>query len=403
MSGRRASLAVLDIAAWRAATPKEMLAFLKRTRPAAPPPRGRTRSLVIRDRLRPVDLYAYLRVRFGRPNGFQNLLRKDDSDNLIHWDFNIRAGDEDVYFAGAAREVQVMLTEALTPNGWRDLIVGLQAEFARLGRDKSEMMRTFEKYVVFHNKFAALADICADLHAKIVDAPAYKPFELKVPRRNSKAPAPPRQDVSERAAELYAACAQLSLLTPVMAEAYLNMLILILCRPELREDEAAYRAFIRETIPDRIGRLHEVCLGMRPVNRRSPLYGRFMTVINKRNFAIHGDVDPIRDAMETVYFEGKRPLFVETGHHIARFFEGLERLHRPDVVVADYEDVHAFLHELSEHIESPYRRLFDGVIDDLFPGYEVRRKAVTRLFPDHLVMGQMGGMRYDDQLKVVWP
>ncbi|MER8447386.1 hypothetical protein NKH52_29875 [Mesorhizobium sp. M1066] len=37
--------------------------------------------LAVRSRLRPVDIYCYLKARFGEPNGFQDFLRKDDSDN----------------------------------------------------------------------------------------------------------------------------------------------------------------------------------------------------------------------------------------------------------------------------------------------------------------------------------
>ncbi len=92
----------LDIASWRKTTPKEMASFYKSRE------RGKGKKkkpissgfLVVRTRLRPADIYAYLRARFGIPNGFQNLFRRDDSDNWIHWDFNLKADDIDVYIAG---------------------------------------------------------------------------------------------------------------------------------------------------------------------------------------------------------------------------------------------------------------------------------------------------------------
>jgi hypothetical protein len=77
----------LDLHTWRAATKDEVLAFLKPDRPNANRVRKRgpsKRSLIFRKYLRPVDVYAYLRARFGAPNGFQNALRKDDSDNWVH-------------------------------------------------------------------------------------------------------------------------------------------------------------------------------------------------------------------------------------------------------------------------------------------------------------------------------
>ncbi|KUM25835.1 hypothetical protein AU467_24280 [Mesorhizobium loti] len=61
--------------------------------------------LIVRSKLKPVDIYCYLKARFGEPNGFQNFLRKNDSDNWIHWDYSLEAGESDVYFAGTSREI----------------------------------------------------------------------------------------------------------------------------------------------------------------------------------------------------------------------------------------------------------------------------------------------------------
>jgi hypothetical protein len=180
------------------------------------------------------------------------------------------------------------------------------------------------------------------------------------------------------------------------------MFALVLRRPALRNDWEDYQAFVREHIPERLGRLHEVCFGMLPVDTTTEAFGRFMTVMNKRNFNIHGNVDPEREAVETVYFEGKRPLFAKAGHHVGRFFADLERLHRPDVVVEDYEAVHAFLHELTTYLNKMALEFFENVIDDPFPGWETRQRKVTRILPDHVMMAMMEGVRYDDDLRVAW-
>lgn len=398
------SPATLDLECWRAASRQEIADFLSKDRLSPPPARrGRTRALIVRSRLRPVDVYAYLRARFGQPNGFQNFLRRDDSDNWIHWDFNLKANGADIHIAGASRELHIMLEEPLTDREWRGLILGLQAEFARLGREKSEITKTFEKFVVFQNKYASLASVCAELHAQIVDAPPFTPIRHRRPTKKSSAiSAAAMKRAGERADKLYGACVKLALLTPVLAEAYINMFALILRRPDLKTDRAGYETFVRERIPDRIGRLHEVCFGMQPVDRRTEAYGRFMSVMNKRNFNIHGNVDPEREALETVYFEGTRPLFAEAGHHLGRFFADLEQLHRPDVVVQDYEAAHAFLHELTTYVEPQFQAFLANVVDDPFPGFELRQKRVTRILPDHVMMMIPQGMRYDDDLRVTW-
>jgi len=52
---------------------------------------------------------CYLKARFGEPNGFQTFLRRDSSDNWIHWDFNLKAAGEGIWIGGTYREVHFML------------------------------------------------------------------------------------------------------------------------------------------------------------------------------------------------------------------------------------------------------------------------------------------------------
>lgn len=68
----------------------------------------------------------------------------------------------------------------------------------------------------------------------------------------------------------------------------------------------------------------------------------------------------------------------------------------------DYEDTHAFLYEITECIDPHYRFHFDQVVNDPFPGFEVKRLRPTRVLPDRVVASILEGSRYDDELKVDW-
>ena len=93
-----------NVASWRKNTPEEMVAYYESMKEKnGKKSKKRSAFLVVRSRLRPFDVYSYLRARFGIPNGFQNMLRKDDSDNWIHWDFNLKADDVDGYIVGTSR------------------------------------------------------------------------------------------------------------------------------------------------------------------------------------------------------------------------------------------------------------------------------------------------------------
>jgi hypothetical protein len=391
----------IDVKSWRAATREELLDYYG---PGEKKRKGGS-ALNIRSHIKPVDAYTYLRARFGQPNGFQNFLRKDDSDNLVHWDFNLKADDVDVYLSATSRTIHVQLSENLTDEEWRDFILAWKADFGRIGPEKSVMMRSFEKYYVFQNKFKSLADECAIMHEAIIDEPE---LELKLPssdpddavwaeiEKNLRAQ-------GERANRLFGTCLKLRLLMPVMAEAYINMVIITFCKDVIRNDRVQYETFVRAKIPERVDLLTQHCDGfVQKINTKGPLYGDFLRVMNLRNFALHGNVDPVREQIETVYFEGRRPLFGQSGDPHVRFFQHLEQLYRPLDVIRDYEAVHNFLHEIASCLSERHQAFFQQVIGDPFPGYDVNRQRVTRILPDQVMGAYFPGLRYDDELAVDW-
>lgn len=400
----------LRVEEWRVATHKEVVEWLSSKSPSKNGGKnGGTKKLknmlVVRSQLKPVDLYCYLMARFGEPNGFQNFLRRDDSDNWIHWDYNIKSGAADIYIAGMSREIHIIVGKSLTDQQWRDLIVGIKTDYARIGPQKSAVLRRLEKYVVFQNKFVSIAGLCADLHAAIVDAPVKVALPRRLTARKSRLKTLEKtmKSVSSRANDLFGNCLKLHLLMPVMAEAFINMMILMFTRDAIRNDPVAYQAFVRAKIPERLTLLSRHCDGFaRDIDKGTEAYAHFMRVIDKRNFALHGNVDPIREQIEIVYFDGKRPLFNTPGNNIERFFEHLEAIHRPEEVVSDYEAVHTFLWEVTDCLDTRTKAFFSQVINDAYPGYEVHKKRATRILPDQIMMGMLPDMRYDDDLDVIW-
>jgi len=393
--------ACTKVETWRASTPAELSEFLK----ASKSPDKRTREiLAVRAKLTPVDVYAYLRARFGQPNGFQNLLRKDDSDNIVHWDFQLKAGTEDVYICGHLREVHLLVSEKLSDEEWKELINAIKADFGRIAKEKSAIQKRFEKYILFQNKYAAIANLCADLHASIVDCPA--PVERVYPEESKESLDASRKSFNEqsrRTEKLFGDCLKLRLLMPVMAEAYINMLILTFCRNAIRDDERAYSTFLRTTIPERLELLSINCDGFaRAVDKSVPGYAEFMTIVNRRNFALHGNVDPVREPIEVVYFEERRPLFVQAGNSVELLFDYMEAQANPTALLVEYEQLHGFLVAMTDCLVPRNKRFFEQVISDAYPGFRVDLRRPTRLFPDHYVWSGIPETRYDDQLDVEW-
>jgi hypothetical protein len=398
----------MDVQSWRAPTKEEIIEYFEKlgSRSKGNKKLKKGSFLAVRQNLSPLDLYCYLKARFGEPNGYQNSLRKDDSDNWIHWDFILKAGDEDVYACGMSREIHFMLSENLKDENWRDFIMGIKSDYKRVAKEKSAVLKSLEQWVTFPNKFVEVANICAELHAEILDniggfqvyqTPSYK--TKKGLRESEKV----FKRLSERSSKLYKHCLELSLLTPVLAEAFLNMVILILCKQDIRSNKRQFDAFIRSQIDTKVFDLFYKCEGFaRPIDQRSETFKNFKRVMDKRNHAIHGNCDPEGEIIERVYFEGKRPLYKESGDHIGKFFEALERQHQPNAVIKDYEDTYAFLVDTTAYLKPGYAQDLWRVIEDPYPGYDIGRNITGCLFPNYIATAAALGVRYDAELAVTW-
>lgn len=288
-----------------------------------PEPR-RPSALAVRHHLSPVDVYCYLKARFGEPNGIQNSLRTNDSSNWIHWDFMLKAGDEDVYICGTSREVHFGLSARMTDDDWRDLILGIKSGYKQVAKEKSAVLKSLEQWVVFPNKYIEVAEICAGLHADIVDnAGGFRGY--KTPSswtKKGRAQEAVLKQLAERSSKVHRSSLQLSLLTPILAEAFINMVILILCKKEIRNNKRQFDAFIRSQIDTKLFDLAYKCEGfVRPIDQNSEGFKNFKKVMDNRNHIIHGNCDPVREQIEPVYFDGTRPLFKYSGDHFGRFLE----------------------------------------------------------------------------------
>jgi hypothetical protein len=409
----KSPLTSLDVPSWRRSTPQEVLAFIHRMpterKPKKKPARGEGKHeiLVVREQLAPVDIYCYLKARFGEPNGYQTRLARRDSDNWIHWDYLLKSADDrDIYLCGMSRETHFMIPDPMTPENWRDLIKAIKNDFARMGKEKGAVFKTLEKWVVFPNRFIEVADICADLHAEIEENieefTAYKTASHKK-KQDEAVTKKKLERFAYRATKVYRPCLELSLLTPVLAETFINMLILILCKQEVRRNERQFSAFIRANIDVKLFDLHLKCEGFaRGIDAHSPAYKKFKQVMDKRNDIIHGNANPEAEQLETVYFEGKRPLYKVPGDNIGKFWEAKERQYQPAQVIQQYVDVYAFLLDIVGRLEKSQVVGFWAVMEDSNPGYEPNRRITGHLFPNRVVVGSVNDLQYDDQLPVEW-
>src|SRR5258708_250711 len=84
-----------DLDGWRPVNPAFMLKKLK-----GELPRGPVSQWILHKGISPLDLYVYLKARFGDPNGFQMTLKSPSSDNYAHWHWTLQHEDSVIEFMG---------------------------------------------------------------------------------------------------------------------------------------------------------------------------------------------------------------------------------------------------------------------------------------------------------------
>lgn len=280
-------------------------------------PTGGTHFEIVNE-LRPLDLFCYLGARFGSPNGIQNFLRKDDSDNLIHWEWTLRHKAGVVTFLGMnfRSEVHIYGDVGATEADKGAIVDQVKADFAAHGREMSALRKELEHWVEFVNPYQriklSIDGLLEELAALTLDPDqdAVEVFQLETAHL-----ATMMKRAEERGARYskgFGFCFGIRSMLPVMAEAYINLLIYLLMRPEIRGDDRLRDNVFRQPIDVRIKSLSINCVGFtKQPDYASDACKRYHTLVNERNDLLHGNVAIDKLSFNEVHFWGKVPIFRE--------------------------------------------------------------------------------------------
>ena len=272
--------------------------------------------LEIGNELRPADLFCYLGARFGPPNGVQNILRSDSSDNLIHWDWTLGHERGVIVILGLNFRTDVFIMGfAPDPTHKADLVNQVRADFANRGKGMSKIRKGLEYWIEFVNPYQRIRRAVDRLRAELDDLnlkpeeDRYEPFEAEVSQ----------EDVANRWGELaarynkgFGLCFGIRSMLPVMAEAFVNLLLYVLMRPEIRSDQRLVENLFRQPIDVRVRSLSINCRGFKsqPDYASDPCRA-YQSLVNERNDLLHGNVVIDKLKFNEIHFWGRVPVFRE--------------------------------------------------------------------------------------------
>lgn len=346
---------------------------------------------IIENEIKPSDLYCYLYAKFGVPNGIQNFLRDDDSDNLIHWDWAFAHEKGIIMVMGLNMRTEVhLIGDWDFPNCSKQNFIGhIKRDLGNFGKRMSEIRsELLEDWDVISNPYRQLRDSITELQSHLddlgIDADAEKPTVI------AGHDAQKNKEKWEVMLKKYNHAIGLSMairaMTPVLAESFINLLIFILCRPDIKDNARLYQNYVRSNIDVKVQSLHINCIGFKkPVDWSSEACGRYSSVINERNDMLHGNVVVEKLKFSEIFFNGKVPVFKkyesmwQQSMGVAVDAAGIDRV-VPDINAVDNFIEHVFSC-LNEKVEKSVRILINR--RDI--GINKKTKRLGALLPEAVV------------------
>jgi len=372
--------------------PEQILAFLQiKQRPAA----WCSYRLTLTNEIKPVDLYCYLAARFGPPNGVQNWLRQNHSDNLIHWNWTFRYGPGLVDIQGGTFRTDVWLIGPfeVEPDDSGDFVRRVKADFAAFGADMAKYRKSLEPWIEFVNPYQRLRrsilTLAGELKSLQLDQLSELPNILDQEDRESAQ----RQwgEAVSRYRRGFGLCFGIRSMLPIMAEAFVNLILFVLMKPEIRADGRLKDDAFKRHIDVRVKSLSLYCTGFKqPVDYANEVCRRYHSVVNERNDLLHGNVDPNKLRFNEVYFHGTIPVFKEYQSMWQRSL-GIERQAvGVDKVFAELAVIDDFIAYVLSCLDDQIRPKIEYMLGRLELGLHTRDDRLGVLFSERLVDSKAG-------------
>ncbi len=340
--------------------------------------------------IKPIDIYCYMYAKYGKPNGIQNDLRNDSSENFIHWEWALASKFGIVLVQGHQFRTEAHLfSEHQEKNLTRDhFIRQIKSDFKNYGKAISSVRTALEKWTRFVNPYYRINSVVSknikslrDLDIKIEE---YRDL-VKPNNKNLSTLKENWEYVQDKCDSEISMAFGIRCMLPVLAESFINLLIFILVKPNIRTNDSAFSDIIRENINIRVQSLHLHCVGFKnPINYTDDRYKKFHTLMNERNDLLHGNVNVKKLKIGEVYFNNKVPVFV--GYEdmwqstIGIFLDSVKY----NTIFEDRSVVTSFIEFILSHLSNDAKEVVESIMDHSELGHNSVTGRVGALFADYV-------------------
>ena len=301
----------------------------------------------IRNEIKPVDLYCYLYARFGAPNGIQNFLRGDHSENLIHWEWTLHANGRIFLIQGHNFRTEIWVSgDLLRSEDANAFIAGVKATLPKYGRAIGDVRRSLEHWVEFINPYHRIRESVHQLARELEELDLPHQAERVGDMDQSERPEEWSNEFGRQGKVISRAtglCFGIRSMLPVLAEAFVNLLMYMLMKPNLKKDDRLRENLIRQPIDVRVKSLAHNCIGFRKeVDYSSEPCKQYHSLVNERNDLLHGNVVINKLKFNELYFKGNVPIFQsytsmwDRAYGVSQDAVGLKQLDQERAVVDSF-------------------------------------------------------------------
>lgn len=341
--------------------------------------------------IKPIDIYCYLYAKYGPPNGLQNFVRSDDSDNLIHWEWALAGEFGIIMIQGHNFRSEVHLRGHFKDKGLTidDFVSQIKSDIGNQGKEISELRKKLEKWTQFVNPYKRI-ESAVDQHFLKLESLSINPEVDKVPQATTESEWSLYGENFSAATDKYSYAVGLTFglrsMLPVLAESFVNLVIFILCRPDIKMNERLFQSTIRQPIDIRIQSLHINCIGFESaVDYSSNECKNFHTLMNERNDLLHGNVEVNKLSIGDVYFDKNVPLFLKYEDFWDKSIGVSMKSVKFDQIQTDRDVVNEFITYIMNKLKPELRKEIEIIMDRGQLGFNHKTGRVGVLFSGHMV------------------
>jgi len=164
-----------------------------------------------------------------------------------------------------------------------------------------------------------------------------------------------------------------------------NLVIFILARKEIKDNDRHFQNVIRQQIDIRVQSLHLNCVGFKGViDYSNEKCKRFHSIINERNDILHGNMDLKNLRIGDIYFNGNVPIFAEYDDLYSRTSGVYLNSIKYDSIISDYDDIINFINYITDHLEPREKVYIEQLAFRREIGVNSKDGRLGALLPDHM-------------------